>query len=109
MWENTFINLGQVAVGKEITINFAYKGKIEVIKNSKGQDDITVSCGCTSAKFNKETNTLEVKYTPKPIPKHLVQIGRTSHASEKSVVIRYKNEDGAERSDRLSFSCTVKI
>lgn len=109
MWEEKHINLGQVIVGREITINFVYKGQIEIVKNLWGRDDINASCGCTSAKFNKETNSIEVKFTPNPVPKHLALEGKTSYSSQKSITVRYKNSEGVETTDRLTFSATIKI
>jgi len=63
-FETTVKNIGVVKDGSATTVNF----KLEqgAIITSSG-----ASCGCTTPKFNKETNELEVTYNaskPKSVP-----------------------------------------
>lgn len=108
MWKQKNIDLGEVKVGKEIIINFEYLGDITVNKNRWGKDDITVSCGCTSAVFNSKDKVLKVRFTPNPIPTHLKQEGKVSYSSQKSITINYKDADGKDIIDRLVFTAIVK-
>lgn len=95
MWKQDVIELGTIKAHVKKEIVFEYVGDIKINK-------ITVSCGCTQATFDKETNSLKVIYTPGAIPIHLTQAGRESYLSTKRIVV-----DSENSSDILTFTATV--
>jgi hypothetical protein len=64
-WKKVLLDLGEIRQGKRKRIIFTADNTIKGIK------DISASCGCTKADYNKETNELKIVYTPKKIPPHL--------------------------------------
>ena len=106
MWKETIKNLGELKVGKEQTITFEYEGPIIINRNRWGKPDIQTSCGCTSAVF--KGNCLTVKYTPNPIPKHLIAEGKTFYNTRKTIAIGYIDSNGESKRDTLSFTALIK-
>jgi hypothetical protein len=64
-WKETLINFGTVKKGK--TLNFTFEALITIPPIT----DVSVSCGCTKAKYDIKVNKMLVTYKAGEIPKHL--------------------------------------
>lgn len=94
-WRETKINIGEVKEGTIINVTFNSK---ESLKNIKS---ITSSCGCSVPTYSSKTKILDVVYTPKSIPKHLVKQG--FYKATKYITIVYEDE----QKDILSFTSKI--
>ena len=93
-WQQKTLKLGTIKSGVKQTINFLSNGKLEIV-------NIVASCGCTSPKYFKEENRLQVIYTPGSIPIHLRTTGRFT--TTKTITVHYI--DGTK--DVLSFTAII--
>lgn len=94
-WETKNIHIGRLTAGQDSVIAFKSKEKIEDIVN------ISTSCYCTGANYDKESQIMTVRYKPQPVPEHLKMQG--FYEITQAVVATY-NDGGA---DRLEFHAVV--
>lgn len=106
MWVTEHISLGTLKAGIEKILKFKYEGDIQIRKDSRGNPDIQVSCGCTSAEFKADTKELIVKFTPKKIAKYLEVEGKDSYPTSKTVLVNYIS-NGEDKKSTLTFSGIV--
>lgn len=104
MWKERIIDLGKIKVGSTNLIEFEHLGDIEVNKDYRGNPDIEVSCGCTSATVIG--NRIRVNYTPTPIPKHILLEGRDFYKSSKQITVAYTDIEGPKK-ETLIFNAIV--
>lgn len=99
MWKEKEKDLGTVKVGQKQTLEFEYRGVLKV-------RNIVVSCGCLNANYIQATPDLGyclVQFNPKPIPKHLVKMGKDFYNTNKLITL-YTDKGTQE----VSFKATVK-
>lgn len=96
MWKDKHLNLGEIRVGVKIKLKFTYEGDIKV-------KQITSPCDCTEAIWDKETNTVEAIYTPRPVPKHIKNLGKSFYEAVKIIKVLSENKE-----DILTFTAIVK-
>lgn len=102
MWKDKIINLGNIRVKSTNKVIFEYIGSnIKII-------NITVSCGCTSYKFNDTNNTIEVTYIPSPVPRHIKEAGHNEYYSNKFINVTYENHEAINITESLIINATVK-
>tara|TARA_R100001377_G_scaffold85310_1_gene71466 strand:- start:13749 stop:14048 length:300 start_codon:yes stop_codon:yes gene_type:complete len=94
-WKNYRLNVGPIEVGMLISIVFQAEGPLPGIVS------ITPGCSCSSAKYNKDTMELTVKYRAESIPKHLRHQGW--YLAGKKVTVLYTDKT----TDVLSFIAKV--
>lgn len=93
-WISKHLDIGEVKINKEVTIEFKFDGDAKPIKN------LNSSCGCSIPYYDEVNKLVRVKFTPGAIPVHLKKFQDFYVISNKTVTIRYK--DGSQ--DVLSFS-----
>lgn len=109
MWLQKTQLLGDVRAYKKIdNIVFTHDENTEVLKNAKGNYQITTSCGCTGANYNPATRELRVSYNPGEVPIHLKQNGIMHYTSTKTITVMCKNIDTGEQvKEVLTFTANV--
>lgn len=100
MFRLTEVKLGVVKAKTPLSIEFPYDG-IKVITQT------TSPCDCAVPKNNPEQKKMIVKYTPKPVPVHLKQLGKGSYTTEKQIFVYYIAEDGEQKSQVLTIKATI--
>lgn len=93
-WTMNFKDLGTLKVGQVTKFTFNANKKLNITR-------VVPSCFCLTASYNEETNTINVKYTPTPIPVHLKAEGR--YNSTKTILVYY--QDG--RTETLTFTAKI--
>lgn len=86
-------------VGVEQTLLYSYDDEV-VLVNS-----ITSPCGCVAAYIDVRDRKIVVKYTPVPIPQHLLEQG--SYITTKTLEIYYTSKDGTGLKQDLSFTAYI--
>jgi len=80
----------------------------EVLRNSKGNFQITTSCGCTGVSYNPTNRELRVSYNPGEVPMHLKQNGIMHYTSTKVITVMCKDLlTGQEVKEILTFTANV--
>lgn len=100
MWKEIKKDIGEVKVGKKVTIDFEYEGELVFDTNKFGRPNIQLSCGCTSysiTKFPTKTR-ITLVYTPGDIPQQLKKKKQTFYNTNKTMLVKYKEgEDVKEQ------------
>lgn len=109
MWLTKVQSLGDIrAYNKVDNIVFTHDADTEILKNPKGNYQITTSCGCTGANYNPATRELRVSYNPGEVPIHLKQNGIMHYTSTKIITVICKNvSTGQEVKEILTFTANV--
>lgn len=107
MWISTEKSLGLVSVGSKHTIEFQFEGELKINKNYFGKQDIILSCGCTSARWNPKTSKIEVEFVAPKIPKHLEDLNVKELAVKKTINVGYIVDDKVVR-QVLTLTAIVK-
>lgn len=101
MFKLTEIDLGTVQSGKELIVEFPYDN-IRLITKT------IASCDCAiPSDFNKKKKIV-VKFTPKAVPQHLINDGRSSYKTEKNIEVHYMTQgDDREKVTTLKIIANV--
>lgn len=75
-------DLGDIKIGEEQTVYFQYEYIDSIPK-------VSSTCDCVEFFVQKDFQRLVVKYKPKAIPPHLVELGEDHYISEKLVTVVY--------------------
>ena len=101
MFNTTNINLGVIRVGIQQIIEFPYDNISLITK-------IKPSCDCSEAYNLASEGKLVVKYTPKPIPVHLKEVGQYRKAVSINVTFTTTEPGNPEATQTLTFEATIK-
>lgn len=93
-WREKSINLGNILVDKQQTIIFQAQKELDI-------DNISTSCGCSKANYDKNTRKLTVTFNPGSIPYHLKSQGY--YVTTKKITVYYKDRS----METLSFKAKV--
>lgn len=109
MWKEIKKDMGEVRVGKKVTIDFEYEGELEFELTKFGKPYIQLSCGCTSysiTKFPSKTR-ITLVYTPGDIPYQLKKKKQTFYNTNKTMLVKYKDSEGKIKEQLLIFTAKV--
>lgn len=95
-WTQTKIDLGTLRVNQVTEVIFNYIGTKEITQ-------VQATCGCSKPIYNPEVKQLVVKYTPNPIPPHILFQNKHSYHSDKYILVTY--QDGTI--EKLTFTATI--
>lgn len=88
-------------VGVKETLIFSYDEDTSVVTK------VEVPCICSAAKFNNKEKQVIIEYTPQDIPKHLLQDGKDSYSTTKSIKVWYTDKDDSQHEQTLLFTANV--
>lgn len=100
MFKLTKIELGVKKVGTEVTLDFPYEN-IKLIKRMESP------CDCSIPTDFRTQNKVQIKYTAKPVPQHLLLEGKHSYRTEKNILINYLDNNDIDRTETLTFTATI--
>lgn len=100
MFTKQKIELGTLKQGKKVILSFPYTDAITVIK-------IQSPCDCNVPKNHPDRKEIEVIYTPKSVPIHLLNEGKTSYQANKTIVVEYLDDKKVNRIQNLVFTATI--
>jgi hypothetical protein len=107
MWKDTEKNLGNLKVGQEVRIEFEHEEGVVLAKNFWGKADIMVSCGCTSAVYDKKSRKVVVKFTPQEVSPEIKALGENSYETSKKITVYTLTPQGHRREQVLTFKGIV--
>ncbi len=93
-WDNKFIDLGTVKVGRLIKVIFNAVDDIHI-------ESMSSSCGCSTPKYDKDNKKLIVNFIPDKVPVHLKLKG--FYETTKSITLHYTNGE----METLSFKAKI--
>ena len=103
MWKERIINLGELKAKTTNVFSFVYEGTILIDVAT-----IEAGCGCTQVKWTASTNTLEVTYVPKNVPKELTNQGKNSYSTTRNITFKFKTkEEDKYQPEMLSFIAKI--
>jgi hypothetical protein len=99
MFDEITKNLGTLKAGVKYTIDFAYKSGA-VITN------MISPCDCSNIVDLAKESKVRITYTPKPLPVHLKQEGKSSYKTDKNFDI-HALVDGTNNTYKISFTAII--
>lgn len=102
MFKLNNIDLGEINVGQNLVFGFPWDDTV------KFPSHIDFPCDCATVYPDLAKKEVMVNYTPKPIPIHLVQQGKTFYEVIKTITVKCAMVDGTEQETKLIFTAKIK-
>jgi len=109
MWLQKVQDLGDIKANIRINnIVFKHDENTAILKNSNGNYQISVSCGCTGVNYNPASRELRVNYNPGAIPLHIKSEGIKNYKTNKVITVMCKDiASNSEVKELLIFTANI--